>query len=365
MPATDLEIALEKVDAETFEKLAADILSERGYSVSPTEGIGADGGRDADLERGDETGVAHFSTRNDWKAKLRSDAKKTVDRDLNRDFVVFVMNQLPEPPRVVDEVRDQLQKDFDFPVTILTRADLRTQLTTRTPYLAEEHLSINATKTTPDPVEKMQELKEERLSMIESRTNALPNPLPPGPCAVLHLFPVGMFSTDYGVFPSDLPTPPFFGGGRVPRTERAIGDGVVAINNRFGGEHPEYVYLAEEGYIEAVTTLAFKSNQVDPELDRYLMRTVPESLDVLAEIGAKSPVYAFVSLLSAKDYEFPTSFGGKSLGISPRPLSQRTEPKHSIIKTMNDDGTGLRQSFDRLWQRAGRKKGSPHFPNDR
>jgi len=31
MPATDLEIALEKVDAGTFEKLAADILSERGY----------------------------------------------------------------------------------------------------------------------------------------------------------------------------------------------------------------------------------------------------------------------------------------------------------------------------------------------
>lgn len=48
MPATDLEIALEKVDAGTFEKLAAEILSERGYDVSPTEGTGADGGRDTD-----------------------------------------------------------------------------------------------------------------------------------------------------------------------------------------------------------------------------------------------------------------------------------------------------------------------------
>ena len=139
MPATDLEIALEKVDADTFEKPAADILSERGYDVSPTEGTGADGGRDADLQRGDETGVAHFTTRKDWKQKLRTDAKKTANRDLDCDFVVFVMNQLPEPPRVVDEARDQLQEEFGFPVTILTRAGLRTQLTTRNPYLAEEH----------------------------------------------------------------------------------------------------------------------------------------------------------------------------------------------------------------------------------
>lgn len=376
MPATDLEIALEKVDAETFEKLAADILSERGYDVSPTEGTGADGGRDADLGRSDETGVAHFTTRNDWKQKFQSDAKKTVDRDLNQDFVVFVMNQPPEPPRVVDKVRDQLQEKFGFPVTILTRADLRTQLTTRTPYLAEEHLGVDATKTTPDPVEKMEELKAERLLMIESRTNALPNPLPPGPCAVLHLFPIGMFSTDYGVFPSDLPDPPFFGGRRVPQTGRAIGDGVVAINDRRGGEHPEYVYLAEEGYIEAVTTLAFQeetvdafkpveANQIDPELDRYLMQTVPDSLDALAEIGAQPPIYAFVSLTGVRDYEFPTSFGETPLGISPRPFSQRAEPKYSIIEAMDDDGTGLQQSLDRLWQRAGRQKGSPHFPNDR
>ena len=92
MPATDLEIALEKVDAGTFEKLAADILSERGYDVSPTEGAGADGGRDADLRRGTDTGVAHFTIRNDWKQKLRKDAQKTVNRELDRDFVVFVVN---------------------------------------------------------------------------------------------------------------------------------------------------------------------------------------------------------------------------------------------------------------------------------
>jgi len=120
MPATDLEIALEKVDAGTFEKLAADILSERGYDVSPTEGTGADGERNADLQWGDETGVAHFPTRTDWKQKLRTDAQKTVDRNLDRDFVVFIINQLPQPLRVVDEARDRLQGEFGFPVTILT-----------------------------------------------------------------------------------------------------------------------------------------------------------------------------------------------------------------------------------------------------
>ena len=90
MPATDLEIALEKVDAGTFERLAGDILSERGYDVSPTEGTGADGGRDADLRRGDETGVAHFTTRNDWKQKLRTDAQKTGYGNRGQGFTKIV-----------------------------------------------------------------------------------------------------------------------------------------------------------------------------------------------------------------------------------------------------------------------------------
>jgi hypothetical protein len=74
MPATDWEIALEKVDVGTFEKLAADILSERGYDVFSTEGTGTDGGRHADLRRGDETGIAHFTTRKD-----RSGSDESLD----------------------------------------------------------------------------------------------------------------------------------------------------------------------------------------------------------------------------------------------------------------------------------------------
>lgn len=375
MPATDLEIALEKVDAGTFDKLVADILSECGYDVSPTEGTGADGGHDADLRRSDETGVAHFTTRNDWKQKLRTDAQKTVDRNLDRDFVLFVGSQLPESPRVVDEVRDRLQEEFGFPVTLLTRADLRTQLTTRNPYLAEEHLGIDAAKPTTDPVEEMEALKDERLSVIESRSNSLPNALPRGPCAVRHLFPVGMFSTDYGVPPSELPSPPLFGGGRSHRAGRPVSDGVVSINSRIQEEHLEYVFLAEDGYIEAVTTLAFEQttvdafaptepNRVDPEVGKYLMQIVPGSLDVLAELGTQSPVYAFVTLLGVEDYQFPTSYAGVSLGVSPQSFSEREEPKHSILETMDDDGTGLRPSLNRLWQRAGRQNGSPHFSNE-
>ncbi|MCD2201547.1 restriction endonuclease [Halobacterium sp. KA-4] len=324
MPATDLEIALEKVDADTFEKLATDILSERGYDVSPTEGTGADGGRDADLRRNDETGVAHFTTRNDWQRKLREDAQKTVDRDLDRDFVVFVVNQSPEPPRVVDEATAQLQDEYGFPVTILTRGDLRTQLTTQSPHLADVHLGIDSSKPTTEPVEEMKELKADRLDLIQERSNALPNPLPSGPCAVLHLFPLGMFSTDYGVRPSELPAPPIFEGKRASFLGKAVGDGVVSVNDRFGRERPQYVYLSERGYIEAVTTLPFshgsvgafaspEPDTVDPEIDRYLMGVLPNSLATLADLGAEPPVYAFISLLDVEDYEFPSSLRGKGL----------------------------------------------------
>lgn len=69
------------------------------------------------------------------------------------------------------------------------------------------------------------------------------------------------------------------------------------------------------------------------------------------------------SLLGVEDYQFPTSFAGVPLGASIRPFSEREEPKHSILETMDDDGTGLRPSLDRLWQRTGRQNESPHFPN--
>lgn len=50
--------------------------------------------------------------------------------------------------------------------------------------------------------------------------------------------------------------------------------------------------------------------------------------------------------------------------MTSRPFSQRVEPKYSILGTMDDTGQGLQPSLDRLWQRAGREHGSPHFPND-
>jgi len=62
-----LEIALEKVDTGTFKKLAANILSKRGFDVSPTEGTGADGERVADLRRG-----------NGWRAIFHSNIEDNI-----------------------------------------------------------------------------------------------------------------------------------------------------------------------------------------------------------------------------------------------------------------------------------------------
>lgn len=66
-----LPVYLEKVDAATFEKPAEDVLSERGYEVSLTEGTGPDGGRDADLRHDDETGVAALYYAQRLKAKAQ------------------------------------------------------------------------------------------------------------------------------------------------------------------------------------------------------------------------------------------------------------------------------------------------------
>jgi hypothetical protein len=61
MAQTVLETALANAYPQDIEKLAVDLLSERGYEVDPTGTNGADGGLDARLADGDRVGALYVS----------------------------------------------------------------------------------------------------------------------------------------------------------------------------------------------------------------------------------------------------------------------------------------------------------------
>ncbi|MWG34039.1 ATP-binding protein [Halomarina oriensis] len=206
----------------------------------------------------------------------------------------------------------------------------------------------------------MDNLKEERLNLIESRGNNLPTPLPTGPCVVVHLFPTGMFDIDHGIDQRDLPLPPLFGKPKAVPPGDLTGDGVVMTNQRFGGESPNYIYFSEKGYIEAVSTEYFKrptmdafqdpkAGAIDPVLANDVLQTVTYSMPRLDDIGAELPVYAHVTLLGVDGY-FMGRNEGHPARNSPGGLTDQTELPVVPIDSFDDDLDDLFETLGRLYQ---------------
>jgi hypothetical protein len=77
MPQTALETALANAYPQDLEKLAVDLLSERGYDVEPTGTTGADGGLDARLADGDRVGALHVSRTTSGPVQLKLPRSRT------------------------------------------------------------------------------------------------------------------------------------------------------------------------------------------------------------------------------------------------------------------------------------------------
>jgi hypothetical protein len=369
MPQTALETALANAYPQDLEKLAVDLLSERSYEVEPTGTTGADGGLDARLADGDRVGALHVSrtTSDRLRDKVTTDAEKVADHDQRYDFFVFVTTADPQGA-FRRRLESDLQDTHGWKVDIWAREQLRNALMTDHQQLAREHLGVDPGTRLDDQQEAIEALRDDRLDRITTR-DALPNSLPDGPALAIHVIPNGAFSTTYVKHPDDLPPPPLFGHSQPAGFPTSLGDGVVAYNSRVRQEHPDYVYLDESGWIEAVSTEFFlpsadgAGGRIDFEFDRAVWTTVRGALHPLADLGVKPPVYVSVALLDVADYTFET---GSRLRFTPQPFGDRYAPSPTGIETTTPDAfepTTLKPLLDRFWYEAGRSNGSPHFSN--
>lgn len=369
VPQTELETALANAYPQDLEKLAVDLLSERDFVVEPTGTSGPDGGLDALLHDGDRVGALHVSrTRSDrLREKVISDAEKLAEHDQSYDFFVFVTTADPSGS-LRRRIESEIQEKYGWKTDIWAREQLRNVLMTEHQGLAREHLNVNPGGRPSDHRDEIKKLRNERLDRIEARAD-LPNALPDDPVLAIHLIPNNVFSTD-DTHPADLPTPPFFahskraiGGGKP------VGDGVVAFNLRMRQEHPNYVYLNETGWVEAVSTEYFRPNPagtggfIDPDIDRAIGATVKGVLYCFEELTVKPPLFVSVALLGVDQYVIDT---GEFLHFESGSFSDRFTTPLAELQQLDPDEfelEHLRPILDRIWYQAGRSNGSPNIPN--
>ncbi|EMA05622.1 Restriction endonuclease [Haloarcula vallismortis] len=369
MPQTELETALANIYPQDLEKLAADLLSERGYDVEPTGTTGADGGLDALLRDGERIGALHVSrtTSGRVREKIRSDVGKVQNHERTYDFFVFITTadlQGTFRRRLEAEVQD----DYGWKTDVWAREQLRNTLMTDHQRLAREHLGVDPNTRLNDHQDQILELRDNRLDRIQDR-EALPNSIPAGPTLAIHVVPNGVFSTEYADHPDDLPSLPLFGHNKLAGAGKSLGNGVVAYNSRFRTEHPDYVYLDEAGWIEAVSTEYFRPNPsgaggfINQDMDKAVCTTVLGALRTFCELGVKPPVYVSVSLLDVENYAFDT---GEALHFEPQTFPNRYAPPLTGLERTDPEDFSpetLQPLLDRFWYQAGRSNGSPHFSN--
>jgi hypothetical protein len=121
-----------ELDGRSFERLCIDLLHRNGdKDIVPIEP--QDGGRDAeDLPRqgrGREGCAAffQFSLDQDWKRKLRRDARKLASRRSEFSTLVFVTSRAARGVDV-DSFRTQFRQEYGWSLTVYSREWLRLQL---------------------------------------------------------------------------------------------------------------------------------------------------------------------------------------------------------------------------------------------
>jgi len=133
-----------ELDGARFERLCVDLLRRHGFlDIMPIEP--QDGGRDAEelprRGRGREGHPAffQFSKEEDWKAKLRRDAKKLIPRKSEFDTFVFVTTRKARGIDI-DALRAEFREHYGWTLIVFAREWLRLQLEEAHPDLAVKYL---------------------------------------------------------------------------------------------------------------------------------------------------------------------------------------------------------------------------------
>lgn len=144
-----------ELDEAKFERLCVDLLRRHGFlDITPIEP--QDGGRDAEelprkgRSREGRPAFFQFSKEEDWKRKLRRDAKKLISRKSEFDTFVFVTSRKVRGVDV-DALRTEFRETFGWVLIVFGREWLRLQLEEVHPDLAVRYLGTDVLSSPLSP----------------------------------------------------------------------------------------------------------------------------------------------------------------------------------------------------------------------
>lgn len=374
----ELEYALETIDGGTFEDLAMDFLRHKGYDVHESGSTGRDGGWDARIQLSDRTGIAHVSTRSDWRYKLNQDAKKVKkledDRGVNYDLFVFVTNKEVTGQQELD-IEDEIYEEFRWKLQIIHRDNLLGELRQNLPKLAKRYLDVDLT-TDHDHHRRIEQLRDERVETIQNRNEHATN-LPAGSVVALHIIPNSLFAQEKQSI-TNFPDPPSFGA-TLSGSPETRGQEKIRLGDRLGdNQYASYSLLRNDGLYEAVDWWRVAENDhdgckiarinatvdvSDEGLDASIVITVKNVTSVLRDAGFSGVVFVSSSIIGASNAKLSTSKSRNDSLWSPPELGREvySSELYPVPIHKNELMEHIEPLLSEIWREFGYEKGTENI----
>lgn len=364
-----LDYAIDTIDEATFANLAAAFIRSRGYRTK--EGI----------ERGEwgarvwmraRPGIACASVNEDWRAELRTSAKKVkrLERDGNTAYELFVFVTNQDVTGLQEfEIEDEIRREYGWRLRLYHRQDLLGEIYNTTPGLAKHHLDVNLGFETGH-LATLEELRDERLDIVAERHGEATD-LRQGPTVTLHVVPNGIFSTEKRRVSSELPDPCLLSGRDSPALD-ARSELKIAYDHPDESEYTEYALLRTDGLYEAVTTALFervegepllRGGDCSPTLDASVIVAVRESLSQLGTLGFSATASVWITVLGATDARLDSGTRDEKpsapLGFE-RYTTKVATASIGVCETASVV-SDLEPILSELWRTFGYPDGTPHI----
>ncbi len=322
----ELEYAIEAADEGTFENLAAAFVRSRGYR---TKEFRADTGEwSARIWMRARPGIACASVAEDWRAALRSSARKVkrLERERGDEYGLFVFVTNRDVTGLQEfDMEDEIAREYGWRLRLYHRQDLIGELYNTAPGLAKHHLDIDL-GFDADHLATLEELRDERLDAIEARSDEATE-LEPGPTVAIHVVPNGILSTARRWVSSELPDPSVLAGSDAPVVD-ARETLKISYGRNEGADYEGYGLIRTDGLYESATTRLFDAT--DDELllcssagtdtrglDASVTIAVRETLAHLSSMGFSATASVWISVLDAADARIDYDDGDSLAPTSP------------------------------------------------
>lgn len=369
----DLEYAVDKIRGDPFETFATSYLRVREYTVIESGSNGPDGGWDARVEVGDQTGIAHASVRKDWKRKIREDAQsvKQLEEESGEeyDLFIFVTNQEVNGSTYI-QIKNELGEEYGWDIEILHKPVIIGDLQTTHKDLARQFFDVDL-EADRDREREITELVSQRLDKIQER-EGVASDLEEGPAVALHVVPVverlPSETADISSIPRLRPL-------SQPATGRHTTRGKDAVNYHRAGRDgiDAYAVVQNTGFYESVTTADFYEAKdklhISCDARRYsfgfeggIVAGVQNAKNCLEELGFRGTALVYISLIDAKGATY--NFDGRGIRFgtpSGIPVDQYTSDPVAISIVNSNCKESLEKPLKQIYRELGHPDGPLHI----